>query len=106
MGGMTAISDGTALWQLDRESLHVVLAHGEMERRRIYLDSLEVVAELLSRTSGGKDDVAGLCADLCAGMGISRREALRLIERARLLERGGVREAARADRLSPEHLAA
>ena len=103
---MSAISDGTALWQLDKESLHVALSHGEAERRRIYLDSLEVVAELLGRTAGDKDDIAALCADMCAGMGVSRREALRMIERARLLRREKVREAAYARRLSPEHLAA
>ncbi|WP_256449351.1 hypothetical protein [Kutzneria sp. CA-103260] len=40
---MTAISEGTARWQLDRESLHAALSHGEAERRRIYPESLEVV---------------------------------------------------------------
>ena len=102
---MTAISDGTAWWQLDKESLHAVLGRGEAERRRIYLESLEIVGELLSRTAGGKDEVAALCADLCASNGISRGEALRLIERAGLLGREKVRTAAYDDRLSPEHLA-
>src|SRR5438445_13758959 len=99
---MTAISDGTALWQCDRETLHVILGHGEAQRRRIYLDSLEVVRELLDRTSGDKDAVADLCASMCVSMAISRWEALRMIERAQLLRREKIREAAYNDRLSPE----
>jgi hypothetical protein len=50
--------------------------------------------------------VAALCADMCAGMGITRREALRMIERTKLLRREKVRRAAQDDGLSPEHLAA
>ena len=103
---MTAIAEGRDLWQLYEEELHGILSRGERERRRIYLEGLEVIEELLGRTAGDKDDVAALCADMCSGMGITRREALKMIERARLLRREKVRRAAHDDGLSPEHLAA
>ncbi|HEY0497537.1 MAG TPA: DUF222 domain-containing protein [Kutzneria sp.] len=103
---MTAIVGETPLWHLEKEELYDVLRRGERERRRIYLESLEVIEELLGRTAGDKDDVAALCADMCAGMGITRREALRMIERTKLLRREKVRRAAQDDGLSPEHLAA
>ena len=103
---MTAIVGETPLWHLEKEELYDVLRRGERGRRRIYLESLEVIEELLGRTAGDKDDVAALCADMCAGMGITRREALRMIERTKLLRREKVRRAAQDDGLSPEHLAA
>ena len=103
---MEALGETAALWRLYKEELYGVLGRGEAERRRIYLESLEVVAELLGRMGEDRDGIAALCADLRMGMGISRPEALRLVERARLLRRERVREVAYAAGLSPEHLAA
>lgn len=103
---MTAIAERPAPWRLDKEGLHTVLSQIEADRHRDHLYTLEAITELLARASGDKDGVAEVCADLRVSMGLSRREALRLIERARVLRRENVRQAAYEQLLSPEHLAA
>src|ERR1700742_1355478 len=103
---MTATLDGTAPWQHGLDSLHARLSHNAATRRRSHLDDAETVRDILSRIPNGRREIAALCADLCAGMKITQAEARRLIERARLLDRENVLQAAHTDDLSPEHLTA
>ncbi|HEY0500561.1 MAG TPA: hypothetical protein VGD48_32775, partial [Kutzneria sp.] len=56
---MTAIIGETPLWHLEKEELYDVLRRGERERRRIYLESLEVIEELLGRNGRGQGRCGG-----------------------------------------------
>ncbi|QUQ66044.1 HNH endonuclease signature motif containing protein [Kutzneria sp. CA-103260] len=91
-------------WRMDEGSLWAAGQQSQDRQRAEYVRQVELVAELWDRTARGTDDQRALVADLAARWKITRAEARDLLRHALLFRREAVREAARAGRLSKQHL--
>jgi uncharacterized protein DUF222/HNH endonuclease len=95
---------GAEWWRMDEGSLWAAGEESEARRRAEYVDQVEMVAELWSRTARLKDDHTAMVEGLTARWRLTRREARNLLRHAELFQRKAIREAARDGVLSQEHL--
>jgi hypothetical protein len=100
---METIPD-TPLWTMGEESIWVDGEQSQQRQRVEYVRQVERVAELWGRGGQGKDDQRAMVTTLQVRWKVTPSEARDLLRHALLLQREGIREAARAGLLSKQHL--
>jgi hypothetical protein len=100
---METIPD-TPLWSMGEESIWVDGEQSQQRQRVEYVRQVERVAELWGRSGQGKDEQRAIVTTLQVRWKVTPSEARDLLRHAQLLQREGIREAARAGLLSKQHL--